>query len=65
MKTERDCVDEDAAALFGLTRELADAELRPRVEAAERDAQFPRELFRILGRSGLLSLPYPERLGVP
>jgi hypothetical protein len=24
---------------------------------------FPREVFRILGRSGLLALPYPERLG--
>ncbi|HUA28852.1 MAG TPA: acyl-CoA dehydrogenase family protein [Streptosporangiaceae bacterium] len=63
MNTERECVDEDARALFGLTRELADAELRPRVEAAERDRDFPREVFRILGRSGLLSLPYPERLG--
>src|ERR1700729_3392448 len=61
--TERECVDDDARALFGLTRELADAELRPRVGAAERDEQFPREVFRILGRSGLLSLPYPERLG--
>ena len=61
--TERECVDDDARALFGLTRELADAELRPRVEAAERDGQFPREVFRMLGRSGLLSLPYPERLG--
>jgi alkylation response protein AidB-like acyl-CoA dehydrogenase len=60
---ERDCLDDDARALFGLTRELADAELRPRVEAAERDGQFPREVFRILGRSGLLSLPYPERFG--
>ena len=60
---EREYVDEDARALFGLTRELADAELRPRVEAAERDGQFPREVFRILGRSGLMSLPYPERLG--
>jgi alkylation response protein AidB-like acyl-CoA dehydrogenase len=63
MMIERECVDEDARALFGLTRELADAELRPRVEAAERDGQFPREAFRILGRSGLLSLPYPERFG--
>jgi len=60
---ERECLDDDARALFGLTRELADAELRPRVEAAERDGQFPREVFRILGRSGLLSLPYPERFG--
>src|SRR6202042_276765 len=61
--TERECVDDDARALFGLTRELAAAERGPGVEAAERDEQFPREVFRILGRSGLLSLPYPERLG--
>jgi alkylation response protein AidB-like acyl-CoA dehydrogenase len=60
---EREAIDEDARALFGLTRELAEAELRPRVAAAERDGQFPREVFRILGRSGLLSLPYPQRLG--
>jgi alkylation response protein AidB-like acyl-CoA dehydrogenase len=63
MNTVRDPVDDDARELFGLTRQLADAELRPRVEAAERDGQFPREVFRILGRSGLLGLPYPERLG--
>jgi alkylation response protein AidB-like acyl-CoA dehydrogenase len=63
MTAERDPLDDDARDLFGLTRELADAELRPRVEAAERDGQFPREVFRILGRSGLLGLPYPERLG--
>jgi alkylation response protein AidB-like acyl-CoA dehydrogenase len=63
MTAERDPLDDDARDLFGLTRELADAELRPRVEAAERDGQFPREVFRILGRAGLLGLPYPERLG--
>jgi alkylation response protein AidB-like acyl-CoA dehydrogenase len=60
---ERDCPDEETRALFELTRELADAELRPRVDNAERDEAFPREVFRILGRSGLLGLPYPEALG--
>jgi len=49
--------------LLDLTRELADKEVRPRAEAAERDAVFPREVFRVLGRSGLLGLPYPERWG--
>jgi alkylation response protein AidB-like acyl-CoA dehydrogenase len=49
--------------LLDLTRELADKEIRPRVEAAERDAAFPREVFRVLGRSGLLGLPYDERWG--
>jgi alkylation response protein AidB-like acyl-CoA dehydrogenase len=49
--------------LLDLTRELADKEVRPRAEDAERDSVFPREVFRILGRSGLLGLPYPERWG--
>ena len=49
--------------LLELTRELADRELRPAVAAAERDGIFPRETFRLLGRSGLLGLPYPEELG--
>jgi hypothetical protein len=49
--------------LLDLTRELADKEVRPRADAAERDAVFPREVFRTLGRSGLLGLPYSERWG--
>jgi alkylation response protein AidB-like acyl-CoA dehydrogenase len=49
--------------LLELTRELADKELRPAVDAAERAETFPRETFRLLGRSGLLGLPYPEHWG--
>ena len=49
--------------LLELTRELADKELRPAVDAAERAGTFPRETFRLLGRSGLLGLPYPEHWG--
>ena len=49
--------------LLDLTRELADKELRPEVDAAEREGRFPREKFRVLGRAGLLGLPYPERWG--
>jgi len=49
--------------LLDLTRELADKELRPYVDSAEREGRFPREAFRVLGRSGLLALPYPERWG--
>ena len=49
--------------LLELTRELADKELRPAVDVAERAGTFPRETFRLLGRSGLLGLPYPERWG--
>jgi alkylation response protein AidB-like acyl-CoA dehydrogenase len=53
----------EETALLELTRQIADRELRPRAAAAERAGQFPREMFRLLGRSGLLGLPYPERLG--
>ncbi len=60
---ERDCPDEETRALFELTAELADEVLRPRVDAGERDGSFPREEFRVLGRAGLLALPYPERFG--
>src|ERR1035441_7018802 len=49
--------------LLELTRELASQELRRVAAAAEHDGRFPRQLFRMLGRSGLLGLPYPERLG--
>jgi alkylation response protein AidB-like acyl-CoA dehydrogenase len=62
-RIERYCPDEETRALFDLTAELADEVLRPSVDAAERDGSFPREEFRILGRAGLLALPYPERLG--
>jgi len=53
----------DGEALLDLTRQLADGELRPRVDAAESRGEFPREVFRTLGKAGLLGLPYPERYG--
>ncbi len=36
---------------------------RPRAAAAEAAGEFPRDAFALLGRAGLLSLPYPEELG--
>ncbi|HEY3734289.1 MAG TPA: acyl-CoA dehydrogenase family protein [Streptosporangiaceae bacterium] len=55
--------DEQTRALLGLVSDIADAELRPAVDAAEKSATFPRQAFRTLGQAGLLSLPYPEALG--
>jgi hypothetical protein len=49
--------------LIDLAREIAGKELRPAVDAAEREGRFPREAFRTLGRAGLLALPYPGRWG--
>ena len=58
---------EEGQDLIDLTREICDKELRPRVDEAERaaasDPRLPVEVFRTLGRAGLLSLPYPEELG--
>jgi alkylation response protein AidB-like acyl-CoA dehydrogenase len=53
----------EAEALIELTRELADKELAPRAADAEERSEFPREVFRTLGRAGLLGLPYPETYG--
>ncbi len=49
--------------LIALTRDLANKELAPIVSSTERAETFPREVFRTLGRAGLLSLPYPEEFG--
>jgi hypothetical protein len=54
---------DEAAELIGLTRELVTKELTPAVAEAEATETFPREIFRTLGRAGLLSLPYPEEYG--
>ena len=55
--------DPESEALLSLTRDLADGELRPLVEQHEVDAEFPREVFRVLGKAGLLGLPYDEEWG--
>jgi alkylation response protein AidB-like acyl-CoA dehydrogenase len=60
---ERSLPTEEAGELLALTRELAAAELAPRAADDEREARFPREVFRTLGRAGLLGLPFPEEYG--
>ncbi|MEV4999665.1 acyl-CoA dehydrogenase family protein [Nocardioides sp. LML1-1-1.1] len=54
---------EEAEELLGLAREIATKELAPQVAAAEEQAVFPAEAYRLLGRSGLLSLPFDEAYG--
>jgi alkylation response protein AidB-like acyl-CoA dehydrogenase len=60
---DRELPTEEAADLIALTRDLADAELAPRAAEYEREERFPREVFRTLGRAGLLGLPYAEEVG--
>jgi alkylation response protein AidB-like acyl-CoA dehydrogenase len=54
---------EESVDLVALVRDLTTRELAPLVAEAERTETFPREVFRVLGRAGLLGLPYPEELG--
>jgi alkylation response protein AidB-like acyl-CoA dehydrogenase len=63
MNVERFLPDDTAVALLGLVREIADAELAPRAADFEDRGEFPREVVRLLGRSGLLGLPYPQEYG--
>ena len=54
---------EESQDLIDLTRQICADQLAPEVNAAEEAARFPRETFALLGRSGLLSLPFAEELG--
>lgn len=54
---------DEAQDLIDLTRQICAAELAPHVDAAEAAAEFPAHAFAVLGRAGLLSLPYPQEYG--
>ncbi|MGC5346223.1 acyl-CoA dehydrogenase family protein [Streptomyces sp. DT171] len=54
---------EEVRGLLALAEDLADKELAPRADDFEERAEFPREVLRILGRAGILSLPYPVEYG--
>lgn len=53
----------EAAALIDLARDIAGEQLAPAAADHEQTGTFPREYFRLLGKSGLLGLPYPEEYG--
>ncbi|MCY1143450.1 acyl-CoA dehydrogenase family protein [Actinoplanes sp. Pm04-4] len=63
MTVDRMLPTEEAHDLLALTQELCDRELTGKAAAYEARAEFPREVIRTLGRSGLLGLPYPEEVG--
>jgi len=63
MPASRVLPTDEATDLVRLVRELADKELLPRVAEAERTETFPRDVFTLLGRAGVLGLPYPEEYG--
>ncbi len=61
--TDRELPNDEARELLALTRQLATEELAPRAAEFEERGECPREVFRTLGRSGLLGLAYPEEFG--
>ncbi|WP_166346891.1 acyl-CoA dehydrogenase family protein [Phytoactinopolyspora limicola] len=63
MPVERLLPTPESRDLIALVRDIADAELAPRADAAESSGEYPRELLRLLGRSGVLGLPYDEDFG--
>jgi alkylation response protein AidB-like acyl-CoA dehydrogenase len=63
MPAERMLPSTEAADLLALTRDLASAELAPIASEYEAASRFPRDKVRLLGKSGLLGLPYPEQCG--
>ena len=63
MPANRVMPTEEAADLIGLVRDLTTRELAPRAAADEASETFPRDVFTLLGRAGLLGLPYPEQYG--
>ncbi|GAB3870255.1 acyl-CoA dehydrogenase family protein [Kibdelosporangium lantanae] len=63
MTVERLLPDTEAEDLLALTRDIATQELKPYAAEYEEKEHFPRDKFRLLGRSGLLGLPYPEEYG--
>ncbi len=54
---------DESRDLLALVRTIAGEQLMPRAAADEAADRFPRDVFTMLGRTGLLSLPYPEEYG--
>ncbi|WP_425573182.1 acyl-CoA dehydrogenase family protein [Nocardioides lentus] len=63
MDVQRILPTPEAEDLLALVRELAREELAPQVEAAEAESRFPGDAYALLGKSGLMSLPFAERWG--
>jgi alkylation response protein AidB-like acyl-CoA dehydrogenase len=55
--------NDEAYDLLDLTREIATRELAGKAGDFEARGEFPRDVIRTVGRSGLLGLPYPEADG--
>ncbi|MGW3987561.1 acyl-CoA dehydrogenase family protein [Streptomyces sp. NPDC004830] len=60
---DRPLPTEEARDLISLVRDIAAQEIVPKAAEEEDAGRFPRELFTLLSRSGLLGLPYDAEYG--
>ncbi|KJK37585.1 acyl-CoA dehydrogenase [Streptomyces variegatus] len=60
---DRQLPTEEARDLISLVRDIAAQEIVPNAAEEEDAGRFPRELFTLLSRSGLLGLPYDSEYG--
>ncbi len=63
MPVERLLPSPEAYELLDLVREIAAEQLAPRAADDEATERFPRDVFSLLGRTGLLGLPFEEEHG--
>src|SRR3954449_9639112 len=63
MAVERELPGDEAHDLIDLVRDIADRELLPRAAEHEEAERFPRDVFMMLGKADLMSLPMPEEHG--
>jgi alkylation response protein AidB-like acyl-CoA dehydrogenase len=63
MAVDRLLPTDESVDLLALVRDLCEHELTPYAAQAEESETFPRDVFRTLGKAGLLGLPYPEQYG--
>jgi alkylation response protein AidB-like acyl-CoA dehydrogenase len=54
---------DEQRAVLRLTTEIAERTLAPVAAEHEREERFPRDIFHVLGKAGLMSLPYPVEHG--
>ncbi|MER6716051.1 MULTISPECIES: acyl-CoA dehydrogenase [unclassified Streptomyces] len=60
---DRQLPTEEARDLISLVRDIAQQEIVPKAAEEEDAGRFPREVFTLLSRSGLLGLPYDSEYG--
>ncbi|MFE7172141.1 acyl-CoA dehydrogenase family protein [Streptomyces sp. NPDC057616] len=60
---DRQLPTDEARDLISLVRDIAQREIGPKAAEEEEAGRFPREVFTLLSRSGLLGLPYDSEYG--